>query len=197
MSKHCPFNGDRFIGEEIRKLVGRFGIQSIVETGTWSAHSTREFRRMVAGHVVTIDTTWEHLTEEFGPQGVEDLKGLGIIPVKGNSRDVLGGVLMRVAHPVLVYLDAHGVGNPLLEELDALGAEPECRDRCVIAVHDFQVPGREWGYNWGDWGRGAEPLSLALIEGKLPAIYPRGFGYHYNDQAEGCQRGIIYVYPKR
>ena len=196
---HVPFNGDHHIGDALRTLVAAHGIRSIIETGTWSAHSTREFRGMVAGRVTTIDTTDEHLVAEFGPAAVRDLEDLGIAMVFGNSNEMLAEVLRDHApddHPVLVYLDAHGVGNPLLEELDALGSVAACRDRAVIAIHDFLVPGQPWGYNWADWGRGAEPLSYEAIAAKLPVIYPRGHGYHYNDVAAGCQRGIIYVYPR-
>jgi hypothetical protein len=191
-----PFNGDHYIGEEIRKLVAERQIKSMIETGTWSAHTTREFRRMVPRRVTTVDTTDEHLIAEFGPGAVRDLADQGITMVLGNSNEKLAQVLRGHEpddHPVFVYLDAHGVGNPLLEELHALAADPLCRDRCVIAIHDFLVPGEPWGYNWVDWGRGAQPLSYETIVHKLPAIYPAGFRHHYNHVAAGCQRGIIYI----
>jgi hypothetical protein len=197
---HVPFNGDHYIGDEVRRLVAEHGIRSVIETGTWSAHSTREFRRAVAGRVTTIDTTDEHLVGEFGPHAARDLADEGITMVLGNSNEKLAEVLRshQVAdHPVFVYLDAHGVGNPLLEELDALAADPQCRDRCVIGIHDFLVPGEPWGYNWVDWGRGAQPLSYETIAHKLQAIYPLGFRHHYNHAAAGCQRGIIYIHPQR
>jgi hypothetical protein len=131
---------------------------------------------MVPRRVTTIDTTDEHLIGEFGPGAARDLADDRITMVMGNSNEKLAEVLRAHApddHPVLVYLDAHGVGNPLLEELDALGNDPLCRDRCVIAIHDFLVPGKPWGYNWADWGRGAEPLSYAAIEGQAAGDLPR------------------------
>ena len=197
--EHVPFNGDRHIGAEIRKLIVQHRVRSIIETGTWSAHTTREFRTMVPRKVTTIDTTDEHLIGEFGPGARQDLADRGITMVLGNSNAELAKVLQAHEpedHPVLAYLDAHGVGNPLLEELDALAREPLCRDRCVIAVHDCLVPEKPWGYNWVDWGPGPEPLSYDAIASKLPAIYPNGYRYHYNEIAEGCQRGIIYIYPQ-
>jgi hypothetical protein len=66
----------------------------------------------------------------------------------------------------------------------------------VIGIHDFLVPGDPWGYNWVDWGCGAQPLSYETIAEKLPGIYPRGFCHRYNHVAAGRQRGIIYIYPK-
>jgi hypothetical protein len=196
---HVPFNGDRFIGHEIRKLVARFGIRSIVETGMWSAHTTREFRTMVRGRVTTIDVTDEHLVEEFGAGALQELTDRDISVVFGNSNERLAEVLAAhgpADHPLLAYLDAQGVGNPLMEELDALGADPLCRDRCLIAIHDVQAPGKPWGCNWVDWGAGAQPLSYEVIASKLPAIYPAGHAFHFNDVAEGCQRGIVYIYPR-
>jgi len=197
---HTPFNGDRFIGIELRKLIARFGVRHIIETGTWSAHSTREFRTMVPGRIITIDPTYEHLFAEFGAAAVDDLNRQGISAILGDSSKILETVLRWCVplDPTLIYLDAHGGGanksnvNPILEELDAIGRVPGVR---LVAIHDFQVPGKPWGYNGGDWGRGFEPLSYELIQPQLAVIFPSGHGYHYNDEAEGCQRGIIYVYP--
>lgn len=197
--EHIPFNGDHHIGAELRKLIAQHHVRSIIETGTWSAHSTRELRTMVPRRVTTIDTTHEHLIDEFGPEALQDLARQNIAMVLGNSNEKLSEVLQVHEpddHPLLVYLDAHGVGNPLMEELDALAGDPLCRDRCVIAVHDVKVPDKAWGYNWVDWGGGAEPLSYEVVAPKLPAIYPNGHRYHYNETAEGCQRGIIYIYPQ-
>jgi hypothetical protein len=196
---HIPFNGDHYIGDEVRRLIAEFNLRSAIETGTWSAHTTRELRAIVPRKVTTIDTTTEHLLGEFGPGALDDLARENIRMVLGNSNVTLAQVLQAHEsddHPLFVYLDAQGVGCPLMEELDALAADPLCRDRCVIAVHDVLVPTRSWGYNWVDWGRGAEPLSYELIAPKLPAVYPKGYRYHYNDAAAGCQRGIIYIYPQ-
>jgi hypothetical protein len=196
---HIPFNGDHHIGEEVRRLIAEFSLRSAIETGTWSAHTTRELRTMVPCRVTTIDTTIEHLTGEFGPGALEDLAQQNIHMVQGNSNVKLALVLQAHEpedHPLFVYLDAHGVGCPLMEELDALAADPLCRDRCVVAVHDVMVPSKPWGYNWVDWGRGAEPLSYEVLAPKLGALYPKGYRYHFNDAAAGCQRGIIYIYPQ-
>lgn len=155
-TEHVPFNGDSFIGEQIRELVERYHIQTIVETGTWSGHTTRELIR-IGPRVVTIDATHEHLLEEFGPAAVKDIERLGIVVVLGDSSKILSDVIMSSIAPMLFYLDAHGGGangsnvNPLLEELDIIGESVACRDCCVIVVHDFQVPDKPWGHNGGDW----------------------------------------------
>lgn len=205
LENNVPFNGDKFIAVELAKLIVKHGIQHAVETGMWAAHTTRELRKMVKGQVLTLEPDFSHLKEEYGPDAVLELSALGIVVHRADSARHLSRVLPTLPDkaPVLFYLDAHGGGvdgadvNPLLPELEQIGACKAQRNKCVIAIHDFMVPGQhDWGCNWGDWGRGAEPLSFSVIEGHLPAIYPKGYGYHYNTQAEGCRRGIIYIYPK-
>jgi len=210
--QHIPFNGDTYIGPEIRKLIEKWKVKTIIETGTWSAHTTREFAKM-GPHVITIDSTWEHLTEEFGRDALEELQSLPRVKtVFGDSSKCLVDVIDDATHvhnhlewigiPVLFYLDAHGGGangsnvNPLLEELDQIQYSETCKDFCIIVIHDFQVPGKDFGYNGGDWGKGFEPLSHELIQNLLNDIYPRGYGYHYNEKADGATRGVIYIYPK-
>lgn len=199
--KHTPFNGDMFIARKLMQLIKDFGIQSAVETGTWSGHTTRELARMVP-NVWTIDSTFEHLYEEFGPKAKDDLRFKYLVnPVLGDSSIDLKVIIKKAVPPVLFYLDAHGGGangsnvNPLLEELDQIGEFYKWPTGPVIAIHDFYVPGKQWGYNGGDWGRGFEPLSYGLIYSRLEKIYPKGHKYEYNEEAEGLQRGIIYVYP--
>jgi hypothetical protein len=214
--QHIPFNGDRLVGRELAKLIARFGVLHAIETGMWSAHTTRELRRMVKGQVLSFDPDQSNLIKEFGPDAVGDLLRLGIQPVMADSSRQLGwGIRQCHEHdlvheprerltPILFYLDAHGGGingtstNPLREELEQIAQNTWCQNNCVIFIHDFMVPGKEWGYTWGDWGRGAEPLSYSVLEyfGVLPRLFPGGWDYHYNEKAEGVQRGMLYLYPK-
>lgn len=200
---HTPFNGDTFIGDEIRKLIFRFKIKTVVETGTWSAHTTREFAKMCP-NVITIDATWNHLIEEFGHTAVDDLIQLGIHPVLGDSSKCLESVVfIHAKAPILMYFDAHGGGennsnvNPLEAEFRQVASSWKCLDNCVIVVHDFYVPGKDFGYNWGGWGPNGEavPLSYDVIKPWVECVYPKGHSYHYNNVANGLQRGIIYIYP--
>ena len=199
--KIVPFNGDIYIGKEIKKLIKQFNVNTIIETGTWSAHTTREFATY-GPKVITIDSTLNHLHEEFGPNSHEELKRLGIEYWVGDSSKLLGHLIKeRSTLPLLFYLDAHGGGengsnvNPILEELHQI-AYPLTAVHNVIVIHDFKVPGKEFGFNGGDWGRGWEPLSYELIEPYLQRIYPQGHRYHYNSRATGATRGVIYIYPE-
>lgn len=110
----------------------------------------------------------------------------------GHSPAVLKTLLPQVTGPVLVYLDAHGdKGTPLLDELTVIA---ESGHHPVIAIHDFHVPGRSFGfdtyngqaYHW-DW-----------IASHVARIYgSRGFDYYYNNEATGACRGVVYIVPKR
>lgn len=197
---HTPFNGDQYIGVELRRLIAAHEIRSIVETGMWSAHSTREFRTMVSGRVTTLDITTEHLVEEFGSGAVEDLAALGIELVLGDSGETLAGMLAGYGDedfPLLAYLDGHGPDCPIVEELDALATDWRCLDRVVLAIHDCIVPHKPWGYNTVEWpwSGGPQPLGYEVLKHKFPALYPSGYAYYYNEKAEGCQRGVLYVTP--
>ena len=197
---HEPFNGDTYIGPEIRRLIKQFYIQTIIETGTWSGHTTREFATMGPA-VWTIDSTHEHLIEEFGMSAAHDLYALGVRPVLGDSSKMLKDIIRKVKEPILFYLDAHGGGangsnvNPIKEELQQIADYCSIQYPPVICIHDFYVPGKDFGYNGGDWGKGFEPLSFLLIKPFLDAIYLDGYGSYYNEKADGATRGIIYVHP--
>ena len=206
-----PFNGDRYIGEEIQKLVKKFGIQTIIETGTWAGHTTVELAKY-SPHTITVDPTQEHFEEDT--LRLFEQNNIGVL--QADSSIVLADLLSNriavsrkdhnlvVAHPVLLYLDSHGGSqsgetswnvNPLTEELEAI-AKSVTKGDCVIVIHDFKVPGKEWGYNGGNWGKGWEPLSIELVSPFLEKIYPKGYHYYYNEKVEGACRGVLFVHQK-
>lgn len=204
--KITPFNGDHFIQAEIKQLVERWRVRTIVETGSWACHTTRAFREMLPPEqeVLTIDRTAEHLFEELGDHALDVIAKLGITFVLGDSGTKLPAILQRIQHPALFYLDAHGGGsNPLKEEIMALAACKESRNNCVVAIHDVITPETgdppRLGYNMVDYGRGAEPLGMAVFQKWIEKVYPRGFKFHHNspDRAAGSFRGIVYIYPGR
>lgn len=195
------FNGDTYIEKEVRRLIAKWGVKTIIETGVWSARSTVCFATMGAERVIGIDSTFKHLTEEFGPNAEADVEKLGVTLIRGDSGELLQAILLVEKGPFFLYLDAHGGGdnncnvNPLFNELDAIGRVP---GTYVIAVHDCFVPGHpDWGYNNGDWGRGVEPISYKLLDyfSKIEPIYPNGHSHHYPERVGGLQRGIIYIEP--
>ena len=179
------FEGDRYIEQEIRGLVKRWKVQTIVETGTYEGASTRAFADMDC-HVITI---------EISPKPIEWGDLINVQAIEGDSGEILGEVLemLRKTRPLLLYLDAHWKEHsPLLDELKGI-AKANLKKKPIIAIHDFFNPAHpEYGFD--TWDIGA--YRFELIHPYLKEIYPGGFIHWYNDKAEGLQRGIIYVEPK-
>lgn len=183
-----PFEGDTFIKAELIKLRDIFGLKNCVETGTQYGSTTLELNNIFGGKIFTIEAD-----EKYFFKAKERLTGMGldIYPYFGLSEVLLP--FIEIPSNTLYYLDAHGDrigGCPLKKELEII-AQKNCNNIC-IAIHDFKVPGHpELGYDTYDF-----ELCFEEIEPYLKRIYPNGFNYHYNTEADGAQRGIIYIYPK-
>lgn len=180
-----PFEGDTYIKDEIIALKDRFGLEYCVETGTQYGSTTLELYDIFK-NVATIEAD-----ENYYQDAKKRFCGLYIGAYLGYSDELLRGLILR--DNVFYYLDAHGCeigGCPLKEELEAIATK---RHKNVsIAIHDFKVPGKDFGYDTYDF-----ELCYEEIEPNLKMIYPNGFNYHYNDLADGAERGIIYIYPKK
>jgi hypothetical protein len=174
------FDGDPYIEEELWRLVKKWNIHTIIETGTFKGHSTEALADM-APEVLTIEInpacekTWPNVRQCIG-----------------DSVTLLPDMLLYATPPFLFYLDAHWLDHsPLLDELDIIAT---AWLKPVIAIHDFFNPKHpEYGYDTWDIGT----YRLELIEPSLEIIYgPDGWTHWYNTNAEGSKRGIIYVEPK-
>lgn len=188
------FNGDRFIKIELAILCNKFNVKTIVETGTFKGGSTLEFCSL-ADKVFTIEinkTYYETNTKLF-----QQHEQLPITAIQGTSpiemRKIVKGVYGKFTSPALFYLDAHWHKyNPLLDELKVI-KELKLKD-CLIAIHDFKVPGKKFGYD--RFSDGTE-YTFDFIKKSIEQIYGvDGYSYHYNSEAEGANRGIIFIYPK-
>jgi hypothetical protein len=185
------FGGDGYIELELRRLVAKWEVGTIVETGTWRGDSTLALASMGAA-VVTIEQdagTWA---------ATKELDRLGnVLRILGDSAEVLEWFeshVPRFGRRILFYLDAHWESHsPLLEELGAIG-RADFRQSPVIAIHDFFNPGHpEYGFDTWDIG----PYRLELIEPVLGKIYGAGGWTHwFNQEAAGLKRGIIYIEPE-
>lgn len=171
-----PFEGDTHIPTEILKLRQRFCINYVLETGSQYGFTQKWFNEnfmYAAGCEINIDF-FNYCTEQR-------LNVMHEGAVKSIS----------ICKPFdLYYLDAHGFGFPcpLKDELKAIA---EKGHQPVIVIHDFFVPGKDFGYDEYEY-----KLCFEEIEPLLPAIYPDGYEYHYNTEANGAKRGCIFIYPK-
>lgn len=188
------YEGDTFIHWELQKLVQHFEIKIIIETGTFLGATTKRLAEF-AEAVFTIENQKENFEK-----AVEANKHLNNIKYfLGGSQDMLQQVLevndeFKGNVNVLFFLDAHWYDYcPLLDELDIIAKHNNIRP--VIVIHDFKVPGKpEFGF---DSYKGQD-FEFEWIQQHIEAIYNvDGYAYHYNEQADGAMRGVIYFYPKK
>ena len=180
MNGQLPFEGDTFILPEIIKLRDRLRLTRCVETGMQYGNTTNALRN-VFPRVLTIEAD-----PAFFDLAKLNYLHLDVDMVLGKSQDVLPGV---VSSNTLYYLDAHGCdigGCPLKEEL-AILADANLTN-IAIAIHDFQVPGKDFGFDTYDY-----PLTMSEIEPLLEGVF-KDPAYHYNTEANGAYRGIVFVY---
>lgn len=181
-----PFEGDTYIKNEIIALRDKFGLKWCVETGTQYGSTTLELYD-VFKNITTIEAD-----EKYWYEANKRFEGLGFRAWLGESQYLLNSII-HLPDNIFYYLDAHGCeigGCPLKEELKAI-ADKNHKNVC-IAIHDFKVPGKDFGYDTYDY-----ELCYEEIEPYLKNIYPNGYDYHYNESANGATRGIIYIYPKK
>ena len=180
-----PFEGDTYIKNEIIALKDKFGLTYCVETGTQYGSTTLELYDIFK-NVITIEADEKYFYDTY-----KRFYFLNIFPFLGMSEDVLMNI--PPVDNTFYYLDAHGCeigGCPLKKELEVISIKNH-KNVC-IAIHDFKVPGKEFGFDTYDY-----ELSYEEIEPYLKMIYPNGYEYHYNDLADGAERGIIFIYPKK
>lgn len=175
---------DVYAYNEFKKLIERFSIKKIIETGTyygWSAIKLAEFGLPVQ----TIE-----LSEEYFDIAKRNIKGKeNIKTLLGSSPDVLMEIVRDKEEGILLFLDAHWNDYfPLRDELKV------CIDKQikpVIVIHDFYVPDQRFGYDTYNGQR----IDFEYIQDLLPLIYGE-FDYHYTDKIEIVDSGLIYIYPK-
>ncbi len=179
------YEGDEFVHEEIKKLVDKFKVNLIVETGTFLGATTKRLSEFC--NVETFE-----VVEENYNKSVQNCKGINSIEL--NLKDSVNGLIDLLPtvldNSILLFLDAHWWDAcPLLDELKVIadnGIKP------VIVIHDWKVPNRpDLGF---DSYKGQD-FTFEWIEQSLKNIYGNNFKYHYNDQASGAKRGLIYIYP--
>lgn len=183
-----PWNGDGFLAGEALRLRDEHGLSIAVETGTCIGVTTSWLADHF-GKVVSCE-----LIERFADIARRVLGGRALVRVEvGQSPDTIA----RCAYDdALYFLDAHGISGsgkeycPLLDELDAIAA---AKVKPCIIIHDFQVPGTDFGFDKMPDGR---PFNLELIAGRLDRIYgEKGWACNYPTEVEGARRGWISIEP--
>lgn len=183
MNGQLPFEGDTFIPNEIKKLRHFFSIVTAIETGSQYG-ATLEWLMTNFNHAEGCE-----INQEFYSTCKEKKLNISF----QNSEIFIASFFSRFNHKStpLIYIDSHWHDTPcpLKNELKLLA---EIKIKPVIVIHDFKVPNHpELGFDSYDY-----ELRFEEIESLLHEIYPDGFDYHYNSEANGAMRGCIFIYPK-
>jgi len=179
MNGQLPFEGDTFIPIEILKLKKKFKLHSVIETGSQYGATLQWFKENFINH------SGCEPNEEF--YQIAKAKGVNVYKMYSIA------FLQRFEGNLktLIYIDSHWHDTPcpLKDELKLIA---KLNINPVICIHDFKVPNKDFGFDEYDYA-----LEFSEIEPLLPAIYPDGYEYHYNTEANGANRGIIFIYPKK
>jgi len=206
------FGKDRYLEREFQKLIKKFNVKNIIETGTFEGDTTEMFSKMVE-NVYTIESKKEFfLDAKLKLSKLQNIKGF-----LGNSPKVIEKILPSIKGRTLFFLDAHwGYPWPILGELEKISEHPRFKESIII-IHDFYVPNKNFGFDsyyqsnsslilflkrvFGLLGKiigkkiiKKQKLDYPFIEITLKKINP-DYKHYYNSQAEGDKRGVIFIHP--
>ena len=175
------FNVDVLLTERVIQLHRRHRFACAIETGTFKGNTTVGLAKLFP-EVFTIELD-AHLYEQTKPRFVHYPNVTALL---GNSAGILREILPRLSYPLFAYLDAHwGDYWPLPDELKILLAVKRPK---VIMIHDFRVPGRDFGY---DSYKG-HACCLEYLAQFLPHDECR---YSFNERTapNSANRGVLFI----
>ena len=182
---------DKFLNEEIDKLVKNHNIETIVETGIYKGWSTSIFAKKVK-KVIGIDIS-DSLINEAKKYNAEN-KNVDFY--LGSSPEVLNSVLKKNDNSILFFLDAHwGEYWPLLDELKVI---KEKKILPVIVIHDFFVPDEKGNAKFGFDKYGDTVLNFEYVKSSMDKIYGKAGYVHYClDEIKEVDAGCGFFIPNR
>jgi len=177
----AAFGRDTLLLEQVATFHQRYRFACAVETGTWKGHTTVALARMFP-QVYTIEVD----AERFAANRLRFQTYSHVEPLLGNSPHVLLELIDRLEYPLFAFLDAHWKEDwPLRDELKILLS---VRRPKLIMIHDFKVPGRDFGYD----RYGSQQCALDYIADLLPHDECRyTFNSHVAPQSE--KRGAFFI----
>ena len=193
MTPHA-FNDDTILQQIFTDLVKKHNPTHIIETGTHHGYTTKFFTTFDK-IVIGIESNPEFA--EIADNRINgNFRGPWTITV-GDSATELSKLLNVFNEPlnlplkVIYFLDAHWADDQALErELEVLKRH---RNKPVIMIHDWKVPGKDFGYD----SYGGVDYSYENYKSYFDAIYPDGYTYRYNEEVTGyARRGVIILEPK-
>jgi len=206
------FCGDSYLKKEFEFLIKKFRIKNIVETGTFKGDTTKEFSKMVE-KVYSIESNKEYYLSSKKRLKEDNNVKLFL----GSSPVILKKILPGLEGNTLFFLDAHW-GNywPILDELNEISKVDHMK-KSVIVIHDFYVPGKNFGFDSYYYSNSKIELFLKKSIGFIGKIFKMHliekqkldydfikdyiykinplYKYYYNKESEGLRRGVIFIHP--
>ena len=175
------FNVDGLLTDRLLRYRMKHQFACAVETGTFRGNTTVGLARLFP-KVFTI----EMAAELYAEAKARFIHYPNVTALLGNSPEILQQILPELDYPLFAYLDAHwGDYWPLRDELTILLSVKKPK---LIMIHDFQVPGRDFGY---DSYKG-RPCNLDYLGDLLPHDECR---YAFNDRTapRSSNRGVLFI----
>jgi hypothetical protein len=189
MCDNGAFNNDRYVQQEIVGLVNKYKINNFIESGTFRGQTTF-FMAKYVNIVISVEIQ-KNLYLETSKKNIYN----NVLLINGNSVEEFDKIMPEIKNDNnLFYLDAHWFYWPLLDELNIISKY--CKDKAIIVIDDFQVPGRDY-IKYDTYG--GIKNNFQYIQKSLDNIYPNGYVYYYNDKVENidANSGRIYILPKK
>ena len=179
---------DRFAFIEFEKLIKKFNIKKIIETGTYYRWSTKK----ICEFGINVETI--ELDQNNFNQAQNLLKNINNVKLHlGSSPEILENILNEGEENIMFFLDAHwGKYWPLKDELSVIAKK---KIKPIISIHDFYVPDGNGSSKFGYDSYNNQNLDFGYIQECLRLIYGDKYSYHYSDQIECVNSGLIYIYP--
>jgi len=177
------FNQDTFLLQAVKDLIAKYGIQTIVETGTYKGDTTLALAGLVP-HVITSE-----IHPIYYDEAMARLKDFpNVRAFKGNSPEILAQVLPTIIQPSLFFLDAHWYAYcPLLDEIKAVA---NAQIKPVIIIHDFFVPDSpDLGF---DTFKG-QKFDFEWVKPMLDLVGSYKHWYNTSATAAGSRRGALFA----
>lgn len=181
------FCGDTCLQETFSQLVREHKPDLILETGTYLGDTT-VFLASFGIPVLTVE-----INPDFRTAALAKFKEFpNITSMLGDSASVLLEKFDEIQDKKIVaFIDAHWQQDKAAErELTLLS---RLTNKPVLLVHDFYVPGTDFGYDSHDGHR----YDLESFSAYFDFIYGKGkWSHRYNTQASGLKRGVVIVTHK-
>ncbi len=175
------FNVDPLLTERVVRYHAAHRFVCAVETGTFKGNTTVGLAKLFP-KVYTI---------EANPEFYHQTKSRfacypNVDALLGNSAEVLEEIVGRLEYPLFAFLDAHWHDDwPLREELALLLAVKQPK---LIMIHDFQVPGRDFGYD----AYNGQACSLDFLGDILPHDECR-YAFNHRTAPQSANRGVLFI----